>query len=105
MTMELTIVHTDALQRSNVNANPRDTADHPEGVWDRRRADYRTRCWEFLGGHTTEGAELTIGYTVLGRLEGRRFRRTDHGDLHRSHFVFDPLVRHPARQQAAAWTS
>ena len=25
-----------------------------------------------LGGHTTEGAELTIGYTVLGRMEGRR---------------------------------
>ena len=27
--------------------------DHPEGAWDRQRAGYRTRCWEFLGRHTT----------------------------------------------------
>ncbi len=34
--------------------------------------ELRTAGATLLGGHTTEAAELTIGYTVLGKLDGRQ---------------------------------
>jgi phytoene dehydrogenase-like protein len=57
--------------------------DHPEGIWDRERVGYRTRCWEFLGGHTTglDEARLLFGFADSPRDLERRFRTTRGGSV------------------------
>jgi phytoene dehydrogenase-like protein len=57
--------------------------DHPEGTWDRQRAGYRTRCWEFLGRHTTglDEARLLFGFADSPRDLERRFRTTRGGSV------------------------
>jgi phytoene dehydrogenase-like protein len=57
--------------------------DHPEGVWDRRRADYRTRCWEFLGRRVTglDEVRLLFGFADSPRDLERRFRTTRGGSV------------------------
>jgi phytoene dehydrogenase-like protein len=57
--------------------------DHPEGIWDRERVGYRTRCWEFLGGHTSglDEARLLFGFADSPRDLERRFRTTRGGSV------------------------
>jgi len=62
-----------------------------------------------LGGHTTESAELTVGYTVLGRLEGREpytkgnLRPGDALVLTKPLGTGTLLVGHMLAQTGAAW--
>jgi phytoene dehydrogenase-like protein len=62
---------------------------HPEGIWDRRRAEFRSRIWEFLSQHT-EGLEecrllFSFGDSPLD-LE-RRFRTTRNGSVRQGALV------------------
>ncbi len=55
--------------------------DHPQGIWDRQRADYRTRCWEFIGTRVTglDDTRMLFAFADSPRDIERRFRTTRAG--------------------------
>jgi phytoene dehydrogenase-like protein len=88
--LTLTTAH-DPLQASTGPYGPLHTLrfetvapyDHPAGTWDRERVGYRTRCWEFLSGHTSglDDARLLFGFADSPRDLERRFRTTRRGSV------------------------
>ena len=57
--------------------------DHPQGIWDRQRAGYRTQCWELLGSRVTglNDARLLFAFADSPRDIERRFRTTRAGSV------------------------
>jgi phytoene dehydrogenase-like protein len=62
---------------------------HPDGPWDRRRGEYRSRCWDFALQHTTglEQARLLFAFADSPRDIARRFRTTRNGSVRQGALV------------------
>lgn len=54
---------------------------HPDGDWDHRRAEYRTRCWELIAAHATGADDVRVLFAFADGPEDitRRFRTTRAG--------------------------
>jgi len=57
--------------------------EHPDGPWDRQRAEYRSRCWELAAGQTSglRQARLLFAFADSPRDIERRFRTTRRGSV------------------------
>ena len=62
---------------------------NPEGPWDRKRIEYRSRCWDFVSTHTTglDEARLLFAFADSPRDLERRFRTTRNGSVRQGALV------------------
>lgn len=63
--------------------------ENPEGAWDRKRSEYRSRCWDFIAGHTAGlgQARLLFSFADSPRDIERRFRTTRNGSVRQGALV------------------
>jgi phytoene dehydrogenase-like protein len=62
---------------------------NPDGAWERRRVEFRTRCWEFVAERTQglTGAKLLFSFADSPQDIERRFRTTRMGSVRQGSLV------------------
>jgi phytoene dehydrogenase-like protein len=63
--------------------------ENPEGAWDRKRAEYRSRCWDFIAHYTAglDQTRLLFAFADSPRDIERRFRTTRNGSVRQGALV------------------
>jgi phytoene dehydrogenase-like protein len=63
--------------------------ENPEGAWDRKRSEYRSRCWDFIARQTAglDQARLLFAFADSPQDIERRFRTTRNGSVRQGALV------------------